>query len=135
MNWLMLATTEAGSAEAATLALRGGMSFVDGTFITAVFMGIAAVVTAIGMILRKQTKTARECVTRCECEQHRAAISKRIDELGPALERIFRKLDENDKKSEERAMQMHRRIDPILEKTAANSAELKAVQNIIGAKK
>lgn len=60
-------------------------------------------------------------VTRCECEQHRLAITKRIDELGPALNRIFLKLDENNKASEDRANAMHRRIDPMIERTAANT--------------
>jgi len=50
---LILAT--AGSATASDVALNGGMSIIDGTFITSVFMGIAcvfgSVTTLVGVIL------------------------------------------------------------------------------------
>ena len=41
----------AGSATASDVALKGGMSVIDGTFINALLMGIAAIITAIGMLL------------------------------------------------------------------------------------
>lgn len=54
-------------------------------------------------------------VTCDQCRQHRDAIQKRIDDIGPALGRVFKKLDENDKRAEERSIQTHRRLDPLVE--------------------
>ena len=53
-------------------------------------------------------------VTCDQCAEHRKAINSRIDDIGPAIGRVFRKLDEIDKKAEERSIQTHRRLDPIL---------------------
>ena len=61
-------------------------------------------------------------VTVGECKQHRCALEKRIDALGPALNRIFKKLSENDHRSEDRSLHLHRRIDPVVEKLAATAA-------------
>jgi len=147
----------AGSATASDVALKGGMSLIDGTFITAVFTGMAAVISAIGTLLYCNRRSAKKeddlrthianelrtkivndpvnvkhqpaYVTCDECAAHRSAISKRIDELGPALERIFKKLSDNDKRSEERANQMHRRVDPLIEKLAATSAEVEMMKH------
>jgi len=79
-------------------------------------------------------------VTLQECQQHRCALEKRIDELGPALNRIFEKLSESERKSEERSCQLHRRLDPIVEKTAANSQAIEmfkdfAMKSTVGGKK
>ena len=75
-------------------------------------------------------------VTRGECQNYRCNIQKQIDALGPALERIFKKLNENDRKSEERSIQLHRRLDPIAEKTASNQAEIALMKEcFIGGKK
>ena len=68
-------------------------------------------------------------VTRGECKNYRCNIQKQIDALGPALERIFKKLNENDRKSEERSTQLHRRLDPIIEKTAAHQAEITLIKD------
>ena len=75
-------------------------------------------------------------VTRGECKNYRCNIQKQIDALGPALERIFKKLNENDRKSEERSIQLHRRLDPIVEKTASHQAEIALMKEcFIGGKK
>jgi len=152
MTSLLLA---AGSATASDVALRGGMSIIDGTFITAIFMGLSSVITAIGFILhgRKREEKLRteiadklratiindplnthevpSYVTHAECKQHRCAIEKRIEELGPALNRIFNKLAENDRKSEERSIQMHRRLDPVIEKLSETRGEVSALKDRI----
>jgi len=124
----------AGSATASDVALKGGMSLIDGTFITACLMGIAAIISACGGVIwankRNAAKAARPLdsddtwVTHGECKAHRCALEKRIDELGPALNRIFKKLNENDQRSEDRSLQLHRRLDPVIEKVAANSAKI-----------
>ena len=67
-------------------------------------------------------------VTVGECKQHRCALEKRIDELGPALNRIFRKLSENDQRSEDRSLQLHRRLDPVVEKVAATAATVEMMK-------
>lgn len=78
-------------------------------------------------------------VTRGECRQHRCAMEKRVDELGnsvekrmdelgkrienigPALGRLFKKLNDVDEKNEGRVTRLHDRLDPLLQKVAANS--------------
>ena len=75
-------------------------------------------------------------VTRGECKNYRCAMQKQIDNIGPALNRIFKKLNENDRKSEERSIQLHRRLDPIVEKTASHQAEIALMKEcFIGGKK
>ena len=75
-------------------------------------------------------------VTRGECKNYRCAMQKQIDNVGPALNRIFKKLNENDRKSEERSIQLHRRLDPIVEKTASHQAEIALMKEcFIGGKK
>lgn len=78
-------------------------------------------------------------VTRGECRQHRCAMEKRVDDLdkavekrmddlgkrieniGPALGRLFKKLNDVDEKNEGRVTRLHDRLDPLLQKVAANS--------------
>ena len=67
-------------------------------------------------------------VTVGECKQHRCALEKRIDALGPALNRIFKKLSENDRRSEDRSLQLHRRLDPVVEKVAATAATVEMMK-------
>ena len=79
-------------------------------------------------------------VTCEQCRQHRDAIQKRIDDIGPALGRVFKKLDENDKRAEERSIQTHRRLDPLVEEIGrlrgkVEIVERAAVNSTIGGKK
>ena len=67
-------------------------------------------------------------VTVGECKQHRCALEKRIDALGPALNRIFKKLSENDRRGEDRSLQLHRRLDPVVEKVAATAATVEMMK-------
>ena len=78
-------------------------------------------------------------ITRGECRQHRCAMEKRVDDLdkavekrmdelgkrieniGPALGRLFKKLNDVDEKNEGRVTRLHDRLDPLLQKVAANS--------------
>lgn len=123
----------AGTATASGVALGGGMSLVDPTLVTALLTGVAAVVGSVSTLLwcrRRDGKAARPLdsddtfVTHGECKSHRCAIETRLDEIGPALGRIFAKLSENDHKSEERSLHLHRRLDPVVEKVAANAARI-----------
>ena len=66
-------------------------------------------------------------VTQLECKNCRDALSKRIDELGP----IFQKLSENDKRSEDRSLQIHRRIDPLIEKLSETKGRVDTLDNAI----
>ena len=66
--------------------------------------------------------TVAECNRRmCEMEQR---IDTHIGRINATLEKIMAKLDEIDQRSEERAIALNRRIDPIIEKVAANSAAI-----------
>lgn len=75
-----------------------------------------------------------------ECAEHRKAINARIDDIGPALGRVFKKLDENDKKAEERAQQTHRRLDPFIQELGAVRGKMEiiekaAINSTMGGKK
>lgn len=74
-----------------------------------------------------ETERVGPFVTCGECKQHRAAIGKRIDGIEATSGAILRKLDEIDTRAEERAQQTHRRLDPFIEKVAANT---EAIENI-----
>nr|AIF26384.1 hypothetical protein [uncultured bacterium fosmid pJB16B1] len=132
----------AGSATAAEVALKGGMSLIDGTFITALFVGLSSVITAIGTVMwcknraeKKQQKQrpldSDDLYVRCaECAEHRKAINSRIDNIQPMLERISNQVEQSSSRAEERAVQLHRRLDPIVERVAANSAKIDVFEEL-----
>ena len=66
-----------------------------------------------------------------ECKQHRAAIGKRIDTIETSTRTIINKLDEIDTRAEQRSENLHRRLDPIIEKVAANSAKVDMIENTV----
>ena len=69
------------------------------------------------------------CFVTCEqCAEHRAAINARIDDIGPALGRVFKKLDENDKKAEKRTQDTHRRLDPFIEEFGAVRGKVELIE-------
>ena len=70
-------------------------------------------------------------VTCGECKQHRAAIGKRIDTIETSTRTIINKLDEIDTRAEQRSENLHRRLDPIIEKVAANSAKVDMIENTV----
>ena len=138
---ILLATAEAGARAAE---VSGGMSLISPEFTTALLTGIAGVVsTALVYFKMKgrqgegETQTVKikrpldtedVYVTKGECQQHRCAMEKRIEdlgkrlsEIGPALGRLFKKMNEVDEKNEGRVTRLHDRLDPLLEKVAANS--------------
>lgn len=69
-------------------------------------------------------------VTAKECKERRCAIEKRIDTIVPTLTLISNKLDEIDDKAEKRSTDLHRRLDPVIEKVGANSAELNLIKQL-----
>lgn len=71
-----------------------------------------------------ETQQVGPFVTCGECKQHRAAIGKRIDTIETSTRTIINKLDEIDTRAEQRSENLHRRLDPIIEKVAANSAKI-----------
>jgi len=140
----------AGSATASDVALKGGMSLIDGTFITACLMGIASIISACGGVIwankRNDKKAQRPLdtddtyVTHGECKSHRCALEKRIDSITPMLKQISDAVERSASRAEERAVQLHRRLDPIVERVAANSAKIELFENLarqstIGGKK
>lgn len=78
-----------------------------------------------------ETQQVGPFVTCGECKQHRAAIGKRIDTIETSTRTIINKLDEIDTRAEQRSENLHRRLDPIIEKVAANSAKVDMVDTII----
>ena len=69
-------------------------------------------------------RTVGPFVTCGECKQHRQAIGKRIDTIETSTRSILSKLDDIDNRAEQRSENLHRRLDPIIEKVAANSAKI-----------
>ena len=78
-----------------------------------------------------ETSQVGPFVTCGECKQHRAAIGKRIDTIETSTRTIINKLDENDTRAEQRSENLHRRLDPIIEKVAANSAKVDMIENTV----
>ena len=78
-----------------------------------------------------ETQQVGPFVTCGECKQHRAAISKRIDSVENSTRTILQKLDEIDTRAEARSENLHRRLDPIIEKVATNSAQIKMIDATI----
>ena len=75
-----------------------------------------------------ETSQVGPFVTCGECKQHRAAIGKRIDTIETSTRTILQKLDEIDTRAEVRSENLHRRLDPVIEKVAANSAKIEAFE-------
>ena len=78
-----------------------------------------------------ETSQVGPFVTCGECKQHRAAIGKRIDTIETSTRTIINKLDEIDTRAEQRSENLHRRLDPIIEKVAANSAKVAMIENTV----
>ena len=78
-----------------------------------------------------ETERVGPYVTCGECKQHRAAIGKRIDTIETSTRPIINKLDEIDTRAEQRSDNLHRRLDPIIEKVAANSAKVDMIENTV----
>ena len=78
-----------------------------------------------------ETSQVGPFVTCGECKQHRAAIGKRIDTIETSTRTIINKLDEIDTRAEQRSENLHRRLDPIIEKVAANSAKIDFFENTV----
>ena len=78
-----------------------------------------------------ETSQVGPFVTCGECKQHRAAIGKRIDTIETSTRTIGNKLDEIDTRAEQRSENLHRRLDPIIEKVAANSAKIDFFENTV----
>ena len=80
-----------------------------------------------------ETSQVGPFVTCGECKQHRAAIGKRIDTIETTSHAILAKLDEIDTRAEVRSENLHRRLDPVIEKVAANSAKVEMMDATIRA--
>ena len=78
-----------------------------------------------------ETQQVGPFVTCGECKQHRAAIGKRIDTIETSTRTIINKLDEIDTRAEQRSENLHRRLDPIIEKVAANSAKVDMIEDTV----
>ena len=75
-----------------------------------------------------ETREKPRFVTCEECAEHRKAINARIDDIGPALGRVFKKLDENDKAAEKRTHDTHRRLDPFIAEIGAVRGKVELIE-------
>ena len=79
-------------------------------------------------------------VTVGECKQHRCAMAERIRTEHEMLQNIMDKLDENDRRDEERAKSTHQRIDPLIEERGSIRGKMEffekaAINATMGGKK
>lgn len=70
-------------------------------------------------------------VTIGECKQHRCALEKRIDDQASIIRALPGMIEDLDRKAEKRSFDLHRRIDPVIEKVAANSAKVDMLQDMV----
>ena len=92
----------------------------------------------VGMKMKAPLDSNDRYVTELQCQQHRCALSKRIDDNMAMTEKIVswfnrldKKLEETDDKAEKRSFDIHRRLDPIVEKVGAINAKIDVLDNII----
>ena len=108
---------------------------VDGVSLTMGGAAVSAIAGVVGAWIKAkfgktqipqpmETQQVGPFVTCGECKQHRQAIGKRIDTIETSTRTIINKLDEIDTRAEQRSENLHRRLDPIIEKVAANSAKI-----------
>ena len=130
----VLAIIAAAEEGAKAAEVTGGMSLVSSEFVTALLTGIAGIISSLVVYFkmkgRVEVKTRRPLdhddvyVTHGDCKRLMCAMERRIEEIGPALNRIFVKLNDNDKRSEQRTIRLHERLEPVIERVAANSAKI-----------
>ena len=124
---------------------------IDGISLTMGGAAVSAVAGVVGAWIKArygkttvpqplETREEPRCVTCDQCAEHRKAINARIDDIGPALGRVFKKLDENDTRAEERSIQTHRRLDPLVEEIGrlrgkVEFVEKAAINSTMGGKK
>ena len=112
---------------------------VDGVSLTMGGAAVSAVAGVVGAWIKArygkttvpqplETREEPRFVTCDQCAEHRKAINARIDDIGPALGRVFKKLDENDKKAEKRAQDTHRRLDPFIEEFGAVRGKVELIE-------
>lgn len=112
---------------------------VDGVSLTMGGAAVSAIAGVVGAWVKAkygkttvpqplETREAPRFVTCDQCAEHRKAINARIDDIGPALGRVFKKLDENDKRAEERSIQTHRRLDPLVEEIGRLRGKVEIVE-------
>ncbi len=64
--------------------------------------------------LKVETTKTDKFVTRGECNNYRCQIQGQLGRIDEGLKDISHKLDENDKRSEQRAINMNQRVDPLI---------------------
>ena len=112
---------------------------IDGISLTMGGAAVSAVAGVVGAWIKArygkttvpqplETREEPRFVTCDQCAEHRKAINARIDDIGPALGRVFKKLDENDKKAEKRAQDTHRRLDPFIEEFGAVRGKVELIE-------
>ena len=75
----------------------------------------------------------RDCITVQECNRRMKSLEERMDKIeervSGGFDNILKKLDAMDKRSEERAIALNRRIDPMMEKLAECRGEVNMIKD------
>ena len=76
-----------------------------------------------------------DCVSVKECNRRMKAIEERMDKMeqrfNTGVDNILKKLDAMDQRSEDRAIALNRRIDPMMERLAETSGQVKMMKEQI----
>lgn len=115
-------------ADAAATAAPDG-AWISTAAISALCAGIGAVLgkfwpSRVRAEVKRPMDTDDTFVTVGQCKQHRCALQREIDNEREFARQVLNRLDEMDTKAEKRSVDLHRRLDPVVEKVAQCSAEV-----------
>ena len=136
MTMTLLATIIAAAANTAG---TDGLSLaIGGTLGAAIVGGIVKIWTtkrhaeATKIPQPCEVHQTRDCVTVQECNRRMHDFDTRLctveQKLGTVFQSILAKLDEMDSKSEQRSIDLHRRVDGIAEKTAETAGAVELIK-------
>lgn len=73
-----------------------------------------------------------DCVSVKECNRRMKALEERMDKMeqrfADGFDNVLKKLDAMDRRSEERAIALNRRIDPMMEKMAETAGQVNMIK-------
>ena len=127
------------AAEATATGFDGLSLAIGGTLGAAIVGGLVKIYTS-----RKHAEETRipqpcdvhqvnDCVTVKECNRRMKSLEDRMDKMeqrfAGGFENILKKLDAMDRRSEERAIALNRRIDPMMEKLAECRGQVEMIKD------
>ena len=129
------------AAEAASNGFDGLSLTLGGTLGAAIVGGLVKIYTsrkhaeATAIPQPCDVHQVNDCVSVKECNRRMKAIEERMDKMeqrfNTGVDNILKKLDAMDQRSEDRAIALNRRIDPMMERLAETSGQVKMMKEQI----